>query len=199
MVQITLQNASLVDLPVLAEINRQAYMPELTAQIAFTHWPDNENMRVFFTARVKERMLNVNTQVFKAVDTVTGTIAGFVCWTLETGEEEKPGFDEPGLGEPENSKQDPTQYAIQQIPDFLNLDFVLTSGAEIEKLKQLMVGHKHYCKPCCWSPRIQLLTTASCQMYQRLWLHRSIKTKASEQHFCGTVYLSRTRMVFQPG
>lgn len=141
MVEIKLEVASLDDLPSLAEINRQAYTPELSAQIAFTRWPDVENMRIFFTARVRERLLDTGTQVFKAVDVLTGNITGFVCWTLETGEEEKP-----GVGESMGKKPDPTQHAIQQIPDFLNMEFVMASGAEIEQLMQLMKGRKHYCK-----------------------------------------------------
>ena len=149
--EIKIQNAALDDLPVLAEINRLAYTPETTAQIAFAHWPDEENMRVFFAARVKEKMLNADTQIFKAVDVATGTITGFVCWTLETGDEEKPGFGEP-------ADQNATSHAIQQVPDFLNLDFVMTSGAQIETLKQLMKGSKHYCElhtqalHSCWLP-----------------------------------------------
>ncbi|KAJ8070663.1 hypothetical protein OCU04_001034 [Sclerotinia nivalis] len=137
--EITLQNASLDDLPVLAEINRQAFMPELSAQIAFKNWPDVENMRVFFAARLRERLINTDTKVFKAVDVATGIITGFVCLTLEIGDEESSGSVKPA-----DAKKNPTQHAIEQIPDFLDLEFVMSSGAEIELMKKRMGGSKHY-------------------------------------------------------
>ncbi|KAI9640369.1 hypothetical protein NHQ30_011114 [Ciborinia camelliae] len=140
---IALQNASLDDLPVLAEINRQAFMPELSAQIAFKNWPDVENMRAFFAARLRERFLNPDTKVFKAVDGAAGTIAGFVCWTLEIGEEDE---ETSGSVAPADARTNPTQHAVEQMPDFLNLDFVMSSGAEIERMKRRMGGSTHYCK-----------------------------------------------------
>jgi len=137
--EVTLSLATTDDLPVLSEINRLAYTPETMAQIAFVNWPDEQNMRIFFTARVKERLVHPNTQVFKAVDTATGEITGFACWTLEEGDEEKPGF-----GEPVQQAPNPTSADIQQVPGFLNMEFVMTSGAEIGSLKNLMKGSKHY-------------------------------------------------------
>lgn len=138
--EIAFQTASLDDLPVLAEIMSQAYMRETVSQIAFNNWPDVENMLVFFTARVKERMSTSDTQVFKAVYVATGAITGYVSSTLQKEEQEKP--------EPNEAieKQDPTQHAIEQIPDFLNLEFIKSSGGDIELMKKRMGRDKHYCK-----------------------------------------------------
>lgn len=45
--QIALTRAVITALPVLAEINRLAYLPETIAQFAFTDWPDEANMLGF--------------------------------------------------------------------------------------------------------------------------------------------------------
>jgi hypothetical protein len=137
--EVTLTRASIDDLPRLAEINRLAYTPETIAQFAFINWPDEVNMRVFSTERVKQRLIHPDTQVFKAVDRATAEIVGFVCWTLEESDQEKL--------DSVKSRPDPTSAAIQQIPSFLNMDFVVTTGAEIEGLKELMKEGKHYCRP----------------------------------------------------
>ena len=135
---ITLIRADATDLPVLAEINRLAYLPETIAQFAFTNWPDEANMLDFFTARVKDRLHDPDTQVFKAVEAATGRIAGFMCWTLEPENEGKPGS---GVPVPT-----PTSNAAQQMPAGLNMEFIMTTGAEIETLRNHMKGTTHYCE-----------------------------------------------------
>lgn len=136
--------ASPDDLPALAEINRLAYCRETTAQFAFKNWPDDANMLEFFEARLAERLQNSGTQVFKAVDTATSNILGFVCLTLEKDKEAGVGSQEPAL------EITPTAKIMQQLPSYLNHDFVLKSGAEVEEMKSLMEGGEHYCKclPC---------------------------------------------------
>ncbi len=136
--EIAINRAIPTDLPVLAEMNRLAYLRETVAQFAFTKWPDQPNMLNFFTARVEEQLHRPATQIFKAVEAATGEIVGFVCWTLEHADEDKPGFGEP--------VPTPTTIAIHQMPIGLDMGFVKTTGAEIESLKNHMKGMKHYCK-----------------------------------------------------
>ena len=50
----TIARAVLTDLPVLAEINRLAYLRETVAQFAFINWPDEAHMLNFFMTRVEE-------------------------------------------------------------------------------------------------------------------------------------------------
>lgn len=128
------------DLPALAEINRLAYCRETTAIFAFKDWPDEANMLEFFKARLAGRFENSGTQVFKAVDTATSTILGFVCLTLEKDKEAGIESQEPAL------TITPTAKIMQQLPPYLNHEFVLESGAEVEEMKGLMGGGEHYCK-----------------------------------------------------
>lgn len=107
-------------------------------------------MLAFFTSRIKERFQTPDTQVFKAVEAGTKTIAGFICLTLESGEES-------GKGE---EVLDPTQKVMHQIPEFLNLEFVISSGNEIEGLKALMKGSTHYCEFILKVIELLLLTRA---------------------------------------
>ena len=144
--EITITRATISDLPVLADINRLAYLPETTAQFAFTNWPDEADMLEFFTGRVHERLNDADTQVFKAVEIATGKILGFVCWTLERGNE---GLQLQGFGEAAASHQSP--------PPFLNMKFIMASGADIESLKSLMKGSRHYCEPFRAPTRQRLL------------------------------------------
>lgn len=141
---ITIERACADDLPALAEINRLAYCRETVAQFAFKNWPDDKNMYEFFKARVSERLEQPATQVFKAFDTGTSTILGFVCLTLERGNEAGVGAQKPA------TDITPTAKIIQQLPSYMDHEFVLKSGAEIEEMKRLMVGGEHYCKcqPC---------------------------------------------------
>ena len=135
--EIVLAHADIADLPVLAEINRLSYLPETAAQFAFKNWPDEAGMLKIFTARVKERFDHPDTLIFKAIDTTIGEIVGFVCWTLENGEQNKP-----DVGGPLPT---PTATATHQMPAELNINFIMTTGAEIEKLRGQMEGMNHYC------------------------------------------------------
>lgn len=137
---ITITAARRDDLPALAEINRLAYCRETTAQFAFKDWPDDKNMLEFFKARLAERFENSGTQVFKAIDTATNTILGFVCLTLERDKEAGIGSQEPAVD------ITPTAKIMQQLPSYLNHEFVLKSGADVEEMKKLMGGGEHYCK-----------------------------------------------------
>lgn len=148
---VTIAKASLDDLPALAEINRLAYCRETIAQFAFKDWPDDKNMFEFFKARLAERFDHPATQVFKAVDTATSTISGFICLTLEKGKEVGVGAQKPA------TDMTPTAKIMQQLPPYMNHKFVLESGAEIEKMKSLMGGEKeHYCKCLAGFPKVML-------------------------------------------
>lgn len=136
---VVIARACLEDLPALAEINRLAYCRETVAQFAFKDWPDDKNMFEFFKARLSERFENAATQVFKAVDMGTNTISGFVCLSLEKGNEAGVGARKPA------TDLTPTAKIIQQLPPYLNHEFVLKSGAEIEEMKNLMRGGERYC------------------------------------------------------
>lgn len=97
-------------------------------------------MLEFFKARLAERFENSGTQVFKAVDTTTSTILGFVCLTLEK-------YKEAGIGSQEPAMDiTPTAMIMQQLPSYLSHEFVLKSGAEVEGMKSLMGSGEHYCK-----------------------------------------------------
>lgn len=142
---LTITTASSDDLPALAEINRLAYCRETIAQFAFKDWPDDKNMFQFFKARLAERFEHPDTQVFKAVDTATDTISGFVCLTHEKGKQAGNGSQEP------SADITPTAKIMQQLPSYMNQEFVLKSGAEIEEMRGLMGGGEHYCKcPPYW-------------------------------------------------
>lgn len=125
------------DLPALAEINRLAYCRETVAQFAFKEWPDDKNLFEFFKARLSERFEHAATQMFKAVDTGANTISGFVCLSLEKGNEAGVGAQKPA------TDLTPTAKIIQQLPPYMNHEFVLKSGAEIEEMKGLMRGGEH--------------------------------------------------------
>jgi hypothetical protein len=137
-VEIVLSPADIADLPILAEINRLSYLRETSIQIAFPNWPDEVNMFNIFMERVKERLHNPDTQVFKAVVVATGETVGFVCLTLE--QENRNDFELP------DSVPTPSMNAIRQMPAGLNLKFVMTRTAEVESLKNHMTGVKHYCE-----------------------------------------------------
>ncbi|KAJ4416988.1 hypothetical protein N0V82_006437 [Gnomoniopsis sp. IMI 355080] len=138
----SITQARLDDLPALAEINRAAYYRETIAQFAFKDWPDKENMFEFFKARLAERFSHTNSQVFKATDTTTGAVSGFICLTLEGAGKEQVGVaaQEPSPG------ATPTAKVMQQLPSYFNREFVVKTGAEVEQMKSLMDGEEHYCK-----------------------------------------------------
>ena len=136
--ELTLSRATIDDLPDLAEINRLSYLPETTAQFAFIDWPAEENMRSFFSIRIKDRLDHLGTQVFKAAIPVTQEIVGFVCWTLEQANEDNSEMTKP--------VPTPTAVAVHQIPPGLNMEFVKTNAAEMEKMNGHRKGMKHYCE-----------------------------------------------------
>jgi len=63
--EIALTHAVITDLPVLAELNRLAYLPEMIAQIAFANWPDEANMHAVLIGRIKERFDHPGTQRYR--------------------------------------------------------------------------------------------------------------------------------------
>ncbi|KUI64391.1 hypothetical protein VM1G_12078 [Cytospora mali] len=113
---------------------------ETIAQFAFKDWPDKDNMSDFFKARLTERFAHLNTQVFKATDTTTRCILGFICLTLEGAKEVQVGV---GSQEPAPDLT-PTAKMMQQIPPYFNQEFVVKTGAEVEQMKSLMEGEEHY-------------------------------------------------------
>lgn len=137
---LSIAQAGLEDLPALAEINRAAYYQETIAQFAFKNWPDKANMFDFFKARLAERFSHANSQIFKAIDTATGFISGFICLTLEGAGKEPVGV---AAQEPAPDLT-PTAKMMQQIPPYFNQEFVVKTGAEVEQLKSLMNGEEHY-------------------------------------------------------
>lgn len=136
--ELTIQRAMLDDLPVLAELNRLTYLRETITQFAFTNWPDEDNMRNFFMARLGFRMKDADTEMFKAVDSATGEVVGFIGWTLEHGTEDRPSLGEPVL--------DPSAMAISDMPTFLNMKFVMETGAVMEALNRQMKKRRSYCE-----------------------------------------------------
>ena len=136
--EVTIARASIADLPILADINRLAYLPEAISQFAWTNWPDKTDMYDFYTSRLRERFSSPETEVLKATETETGEIVGFVCWTREHGDKDKLRSGEP--------VPMPTAASLQQMPVGMNMEFVVTSGAEIESLMNHMKGTEHYCK-----------------------------------------------------
>ncbi|MCJ1237778.1 hypothetical protein MMC14_005765, partial [Varicellaria rhodocarpa] len=133
--EITLTHADIDDLPVLAEINRLSYLLETANQFAWKNWPDEAGMLKFFMARVKERFSHPDTLIFKTIDTATGEVVGFLCWTREHGSEDK--------SEVAGPVPTPTATANHQMPAELNMEFIVTTGAEVEKLRSYMEG-EHY-------------------------------------------------------
>lgn len=137
---VTITRAQRDDLPAMVEINRLAYCRETTAQFAFKDWPDETNMSGFFKARLSERFGHTDTQVFKAVDTATNMILGFVCLTLEKGNEAGNGSQKAA------TELTPTAKVMQQLPPYMDHEFVLKTGAEIEEMKSRMGDGEHYCE-----------------------------------------------------
>lgn len=149
MVIITISNAGTDDLPFMADINRSAYFRETIAQFAFRDWPEcKDDMLDFFKARLTERFAHTDTQIFKATDSLSGAILGFVCLSTEGPKE----MLEDSAGEgavPYGPKANlsPTARIMQQIPPYFNQEFVIKTGAEVEGMKKaLMEGQKHHCK-----------------------------------------------------
>lgn len=124
---VTIDRAWRGNLPALAEINRLVYCRETIAQVAFR--PDDKNMFEFSRARLSERYQRSGTQVFKVLDTLTSTLAGFVCLTLEKRNEAETGSQKSA------TEIAPTVKIMQQLPSYMNHEFVLKSGAEIEEMK----------------------------------------------------------------
>lgn len=145
MILVNISNASLDDLPVLADINRSAYFRETIAQLAFRDWPEcRDDMLSFFKARLAERFAHSNTQIFKATDSISGIILGFICLSTEGPDESEMRDDMPHGPE---ANLNPTASIMQQIPSYFNQDFVIKTGAVVEGMKRaLMDGQKHHCK-----------------------------------------------------
>ena len=141
-IEVTLSDADTTDLPVLAEINRLAYMAETISMIAFKNWPAETNMFNFFQSRLKARMETPNTQVFKAT-TATGEIVGFVCWTLELEQAVgKPSAETPGP-----DPNGPTGKAMLEMQEIFNMDFVMSSAPDMKNMGHFMKDKRHYCEP----------------------------------------------------
>ncbi|KAF4626415.1 hypothetical protein G7Y89_g11744 [Cudoniella acicularis] len=129
--------ADVSDLPSLAEIQLQAYNDESINRFAFTNWPDPANMLTFYKYMLKQRFASSSTRVFKAVESSTGEILGFMCWTLERGDDEE----EKTKG---NEEADPLKTMMQELPPCLKMDFLKATAPEFEKLKNIMKGPRHY-------------------------------------------------------
>lgn len=145
MVLVSITNASLDDLPFLADINRSAYFRETIAQFAFRDWPEcKDDMLSFFKARLTERFAHSNTQIFKASESVSGTILGFICLSTEGSDESEV---RDAMAQTPQAGLTPTARIMHQIPSYFNHDFVIKTGAEVEGMrKALMGGQKHHCK-----------------------------------------------------
>ncbi|KAI0204615.1 acyl-CoA N-acyltransferase [Astrocystis sublimbata] len=120
--------ASIDDVALLAGINRRAYKPEVISSFAETNWPDDTNMIEFFKARIVPRLEDTASKVFVAKDPSTRNILGFICCTLEDVQKE-----------PSSTMQ-----IMPSLPPFMNAKFVSSSAADVERLKGLMRGEKHY-------------------------------------------------------
>ncbi|KAH9905748.1 acyl-CoA N-acyltransferase [Xylariomycetidae sp. FL2044] len=130
MMDITITRATVDDVPAMAEINRQAYSQELPHRFAFNKTADDQFMVRFFTGRIASRLDDPQTEIFKAVDTATGQIMGFACWTRELAE---------GAAPP------PTGKVLQSMPtSYMNMDFIMATGAQMEQLSKCMKGEEHY-------------------------------------------------------
>ncbi|KAI0170702.1 acyl-CoA N-acyltransferase [Pestalotiopsis sp. NC0098] len=126
---ITIAQATLEDLPALAEVNRSSYSDEAASRFAHKNWRDEKHMYEFFKGRLSGRFNDEATQVLKAVDRDTDKIVGFACFTLETGNETGP---------------TPTAMMAQKMPPSMNKDFIVAAGTEMENLREHMRGEKHY-------------------------------------------------------
>jgi hypothetical protein len=128
--ELTISLASIADLPILAAINSQAYAPDIIMRFCLTRWPDEANSVLVFTSRVQERLLDPDTQVFKAVDRATGEITGCVSLTLKAAEE-KPTFK-------------PIAAGVEAGPDFLNMEFLAALDKTMNALEEPARGTRHY-------------------------------------------------------
>lgn len=79
---LVLTEATEADLPDLAEMNREAYLPETIAMFFFQDWPNKPATLAFHLERVTEKLHSPTAEVMKATDNATGELVGFVC--LET-------------------------------------------------------------------------------------------------------------------
>ena len=139
--QLRVEAASLGDLPVLADINRLAFMRECTAQIAFPAWPDKDVMQKFFLASLEDDLRDPHTQVFKSVDEVASEhkIMGFVSLKLESGQDETPAAEK-------ETKPSVSAKAIEEMAPNLNMPFVTAMGEASTALKSHKAGARHYCE-----------------------------------------------------
>jgi hypothetical protein len=128
------------NLPQLAEINTLAYKDEQINRFAFRDWPNEANLRDFYHALIEQRQADPATRIFKAVDSSTREIVGFLCWTLEGGKDGK-----------SNAESNDDSFAMvkstmKKMGNYLDKEFMHATGPEYQKLKDIMQDSKHYCQ-----------------------------------------------------
>lgn len=139
--EISISLAERKDISTLAAINREAYLYDTTAQIAYDDWPNMDNT-VFYEGRLADRWDRPGCNVYKATNDSSGEILGFVCWTLEeVKDQSKP------------KMQSPTSKILAKSLEGRNIEFVKAYGGAMETLMVHMEKERHYCKCMPWMHR----------------------------------------------
>ncbi|KAH9905613.1 acyl-CoA N-acyltransferase [Xylariomycetidae sp. FL2044] len=140
---VTIEKATRDDLPALAEINRLAYAGELAFRFAYREGAEDKHVTEFFAGRLAHRLGTPGTEIWKAVDPATAggrrRICGFVCLTLEMGDEPN-GTPSTAMVLQKKEEQDQQETMLP----FLNAEYVVATGAAMEQLRDYMKGEMHY-------------------------------------------------------
>ena len=128
-----LEPASPPDLPQIVEIQRLAYLHEVTAPFFFSDFPNPTTMTNYFSSRTYERLTDRDTTTLKVTDTSTNEIMGFVAWIhkYSDGWESEP--EPPDYLKPNAAGGPPKPIGI-------NVEFVKAVVAKLAKLERVMAG-----------------------------------------------------------
>lgn len=127
---IVISEATEVDLPVLAEIITYSHMKELVMPFFFKDWPQITTIKPYYTARLQDKFLDPNSKLYKASDTATNEILGFVSMTLEEGKEEV--------------EKNITNPAGFELPADFDMKFAEVIIGALKELDSQMDGKRHY-------------------------------------------------------
>jgi hypothetical protein len=120
--------AVLDDLPVLAQLMTDSYLPQAYMHVFFPLYPSPTHILPFYVANIRSKFEEPNTQVIKLVEQSSGGIVAFVCLTKESGDEKK--------------KSEKSREWLNGLE--LNWDFVGNVVGGLEGLGECVKGRDHY-------------------------------------------------------
>jgi hypothetical protein len=131
----TISDATLDDLPVLAQIITEVHVKEAVVAFLFKDWPATTTILPFMTSRMSLNFANANTKVIKITDDTTSEILGLTAITLETGDEVAD----------KGNRSNASANTLSPSPG-MNLEIAAQLRGGRKKFDELMVAEKHYSK-----------------------------------------------------